>query len=135
VDEKYFIGIFELDAQHEEIVTVLTKLGDALDDPGRRPEIAGILGALAEKLRFHFHYEESVMQIASYPEIQEHRRAHEVILEAVENYRKADAAGADLEFLQSQGKLPMRLFSEQVINHDARFARFVMAHKDRLGVR
>ena len=131
MDSRYLIGITEIDSQHEEIETIFIALQEAIDDQKCRQDIPGILADLYDKLKFHFSYEESVMQISSYPETQEHKRAHLAILKSFESYEELNLSGSNVEY---QGKPPTQLFYEQILAHDSRFARFIAGHKDRLGI-
>lgn len=128
MDQKYILGISEMDSQHTEIETALIALQDAIDDKERWHTL---LEDLYEKLRFHFHAEESIMQVFAYPEYQEHRRSHLEILHSVEGYRNRELTDADIAKLKQQ---PLQLFFEQILSQDLRFAAFIHRNKERLGI-
>ena len=128
MDSKYILGISEMDSQHEGIETVLIALQDAIDDKERWHSL---LENLYEKLRFHFHAEESIMQVFAYPEYQEHRRSHLEILNSVEGYRNRELTDTDIARLRDQ---PLQLFLEQILSQDLRFAAFIHRNKERLGI-
>jgi hemerythrin len=128
LDSKYILGIDELDAQHEGIESLCLALEEAVEDKDRW---RNLLEKLCEKLRFHFHAEESLMDILAYPESQQHKRSHGEIIRLVEGYRDATLTDAELETLKNQ---PMRVISEQILTQDLRFAAFFKTNKERLGI-
>lgn len=128
MDSRYALGITELDAQHTEIEMLFIALQTSLDD---KKGWHSLLESLCEKLRFHFHAEESIMQIFAYPETQEHKRKHLEILKSVESYKGKRLTKADIQELREQ---PMRLFYDQILSQDMRFAVFIKNNKERLGI-
>ena len=131
MDSRYLIGISELDSQHEEIETAFAEYQKALDNKPCPQDMQAIVATLSEKLRFHFHAEESIMRIFAYPETEEHRRRHLEILKSVERLGEDELAHPDA---QSQGDRTMQLFLEQILSQDLRFAAFLQRSKDRLGI-
>ncbi len=128
MDAKYILGIDELDAQHEGIERDCLALREAVGDPERWHRL---LDQIYEKMKFHFHAEESVMAIFAYPETQEHRRSHQEILKRIEACRQRTVDAADIEACTEQ---PMQLFQEQILSQDMRFAAFLTRNKERLGM-
>ena len=128
MDAKYILGIDELDAQHEGIERDCLALREAVGDPERWHRL---LDQIYEKMKFHFHAEESVMAIFAYPETQEHRRSHQEILKCIEACRQRTVDAVEIEACTEQ---PMQLFQEQILSQDMRFAAFLTRNKDRLGM-
>lgn len=131
MDSKYILGITELDAQHEEIESLFNAFQGAIGSKDRGRDVPLILGNLHEKVKFHFYYEESVMQIFSYPEAEEHKKSHQEIMRAVEIYKTMDWSSTDISGLDMT---PMQLFYEQILSKDLRFARHIATNKVRLGI-
>lgn len=131
MDSEYILGISELDSQHEEIERAFLALRRALETDDRQVEIPTILRDLGEKLTRHFAFEESVMQLLSYPEAFEHTRAHRQILKSLAAYQEMVLSGQSLE---KAGHPALQLFYDQILSHDRRFSRFMGGHKDRLGL-
>ena len=128
MDAKYILGIDELDAQHEGIERDCLALREAAGDPERWHRL---LDQIYEKMKFHFHAEESVMAIFAYPETQEHRRSHQEILKCIEACRQRTVDAVEIEACTEQ---PMQLFQEQILSQDMRFAAFLTRNKERLGM-
>ncbi len=131
MDSKYALGISELDAQHEEIEADFIAFSAALTDQNRWSDLPGMLDSLYEKLKFHFHAEESIMQIFAYPEALEHKKSHLEILKSVEVHKNSQLSDTEIKRLRDQ---PLQLFMEQILSQDMRFAAFIKRSKDRLGI-
>jgi len=131
VDQKYKLGIVELDSQHEEIEQSLNALQTAIETKDRWHVLHYLLENLLEKLVFHFSFEEAVMQIFSYPEAEKHAHAHQALLEAVQHYRNQNLISAEAE---NSGTPPIDFFHEQILNHDLHFAAYIKGLKERLGI-
>jgi len=131
LDQKFILGIVELDAQHQEIEQILISLQEAIDNKNRWHVLHYLLESLHEKLLFHFSFEEAVMQIFSYPEAEEHSRAHKPSLASVEKYKNLTVTNAGLDSL---GDLPVQHFYDQIITHDIKFVAYIKEIKERLGI-
>ena len=131
MDSKYLIGISELDSQHEEIESAFSEYQEAIKDKARASEMPGIIANLREKVRFHFHAEESIMRIFAYPETEEHRRFHLEILKSIERLGHDTSVSVETQDANDQA---MRLFLEQILSQDMRFAAFLQRSKTRLGI-
>lgn len=128
VDKKHTLGIVELDSQHGEIEQLFTALQESVGD---RKRWTALLDSVCEKMRFHFYAEESIMRIFAYPELQEHTRKHQEVLQSVERYKGKRLSKADIQQLNEQ---PMQLFYDQILSQDLRFAAFIKRNKERLGI-
>lgn len=128
MDQQYILGITELDSQHEVIENLMLALKKAIE--GNEPWV-DLHESLCEKLRFHFHAEETIMRVFAYPEFHEHRKSHLEVLKSVECYKGKKPTDADFEKLRDQ---PMQLFYEQILYQDMRFAAFIKYNKERLGI-
>jgi hemerythrin-like metal-binding protein len=131
VDQKYKLGIVELDSQHEEIEKCLIELRTAIETKDRWHVLHYHLESLLEKLVFHFSFEEAVMQIFSYPEAENHARSHQALLEAVQHYKNQNLTSAEAEHA---GPPPLELFHEQILTHDLHFSAYIKGLKERLGI-
>lgn len=128
MDSKYILGIDELDSQHEEIESICIALEGAVEDKDRW---RNLLEKLCERLRFHFHVEESIMEIFAYPEFQKHKRSHLNIINLVESYKDAAMTDAFTKKLRNQ---PLMIILEQILDQDMTFASFFKRNKERFGI-
>jgi hemerythrin-like metal-binding protein len=119
-DPGYIFGISEIDAQHEEIETILISLQNTIDDNDSWHDIHTALNDLREKLTFHFTLEEAVMHMFFRPDIRDHCRAHAEIIERVEGCMKSNVAAAESK---SSIRRQVQLARNQIHSHDSAFIR------------
>jgi hemerythrin-like metal-binding protein len=80
------IGIPELDAQHEEINELVNSLQELIAANDRQGLVPPTLKRLRQLLATHFEYEESLMQMVSYPELPQHSKMHGRVLQLFDDY-------------------------------------------------
>lgn len=119
-DSGYIFGISEIDAQHEEIETILNSLLSAMDDDDSWHDIHTALEDLHQKLTFHFTLEEAVMHMFFRPDTRDHCRAHAEILERVKGCMNGDVAVPESK---SSIKRQVQLTRNQIYSHDSVFIR------------
>ena len=130
MDPQYLTGINEIDAQHAEIEEIAQAVIEAAAAGDKLHIVHYILVRLYELLRFHFAVEESVMSIVSFPDVAEHKLAHKDILSAVERMKTASLDPKACEHDETLKKQFSIL--THIIDHDKRFAEFVIANISRL---
>ncbi|MGY0219615.1 bacteriohemerythrin [Endozoicomonadaceae bacterium StTr2] len=95
-DKSLSVGIAELDDQHKEMIDLLNELHRSLLKSDQ-VQARKILDALIQCTQIHFSVEESLMQILNYPEYDEHKYRHSILLvemrklqSRVKNWQQAD---------------------------------------------
>lgn len=126
MDDKYLIGIDEIDAQHREIDEVATLIMEARELDGRWHHVHYIVVRLYELLRFHFAVEESVMRIVCFPDVEEHKLVHKDILRGVETLKLATLNS--VQSTKSGAAEEQFSYLSHIIDHDKKFAEFVLAN-------
>ncbi len=110
MDKRYQIGIPAIDSQHEEI-SELVDLLQAWIAEGREPQLVHpTVKRLYHLVHDHFDYEEALMKMVNYPQLEPHRKVHEELLGLIADYCDEQATAAD------QGQLA-RTFSDKVLGH------------------
>lgn len=79
--EVYLIGVETVDEHHKKLFSLVNGLYDALLAGGGRVAADAALKALLDYTVYHFDAEEELMRSAGYPELEEHRRQHRVLLD------------------------------------------------------
>jgi hemerythrin len=95
-DEKYATGIQLIDSQHKELFSLTNELFRACT--GKDEELKDVfketIGRMVEYVRSHFGAEQELLQRIEYPDYQEHKKQHDMlihdILEAVNAYSKGE---------------------------------------------
>ncbi|TQV89893.1 bacteriohemerythrin [Aliikangiella coralliicola] len=81
--DELSVGIQEIDEQHKVLVNLLNQLYNAIVHQHGNEDAKEILGRLLEYTRVHFAVEESLMRILGYPDYDEHKKHHELLLNEV----------------------------------------------------
>ena len=91
--DELSVGIEEIDNQHRILVDLLNELHRAIVEHRGSEAAHRILGELLEYTRIHFAVEESLMRILGYPEYEEHKHHHELLLNEVQELSQKLEAG------------------------------------------
>ena len=130
MDEKYILGIPEIDAQHEEISEFVDALRTVISHKDQRHLVHQALKRLHQTLVTHFDYEEEFMRMLNYPELQQHKRTHKGMLKLFEDYFDHPPAPSDIEYF---GKLVSDKMLGHIMEHDLKMAEAVRRHLPKKG--
>lgn len=102
-DGSLAMGIDSIDVQHEELFRVINSMYDKMHDGREQNALIEGLDSLRSYAKYHFHTEEKLMEEYGYPELDAHRKEHEVFAERVYLYaqRPLDEVEKTLEELES----------------------------------
>lgn len=79
-DDNLRIGIDAIDKDHQTIVSLINKTAHiAITDP----EFSETIESLIDFIFLHFKREEKVMEVCGYPELEQHRKIHEQLVDHV----------------------------------------------------
>lgn len=76
-DEKYSVGVSELDEQHKQLIKILVELYEAMQAQKANEILGQIISKLVNYTKVHFSTEEKYMQQNNYPGFLEQKREHE----------------------------------------------------------
>ncbi|MGL1894707.1 MAG: bacteriohemerythrin [Spirochaetaceae bacterium] len=81
-DDKYLIGIKDIDNQHKKLVEIICKFKDSLSDKTLNivDEMGHIIKFLVSYANYHFEAEEAFMERISYPDLELHKRIHSELI-------------------------------------------------------
>jgi hemerythrin len=130
MDDKYLIGIEEIDAQHREIDEIARSIMEALELEGRWHHVHYIVVRLYESLKFHFAVEESVMRIVGFPDVEEHKLVHKEILRVIDSLKLSTLSSVKMSDLGATKN--HFSFLPHIIDHDKKFAEFILANSTAL---
>lgn len=82
--DELSVGIQEIDEQHKILVNLLNQLHDAIVHHHGGEATHQILSKLLEYTHIHFAVEESLLRILGYPDYEEHKHHHELLLNEVQ---------------------------------------------------
>lgn len=78
------VGIESVDNEHREMIDAINQLCDSVAKGHEREHTGKLLRYVIECARGHFSSEEALLQATNYPELEEHSRQHQSLLEEVE---------------------------------------------------
>jgi len=121
--EKHSVGVKALDAQHQELSSLVEHLHRAIAGHQHISEVSDLLRNIVNKAKEHCLYEERLLETNSYPQFEEHQVAHRLWISAI------DCLHNDIR----TGKLSVQLaparletwFSEHISLEDRKYAAFL----------
>ncbi|MBF0614840.1 MAG: hemerythrin family protein [Magnetococcales bacterium] len=126
----YSVGITVLDEDHKRLFELIFEMYKSMQKAYGKEDAARILTELQEYTITHFDREEAVMQKHGYPELESHRREHEVMKEKVNHFSAALAANS-----MEVSKDVVRFLQNWLINHinktDKAYSAFLTAKGER----
>ena len=122
MDNKYLLGIEELDSQHIAVFAMLGELQTACAE-NAAPEMLGSLAKkLADYLVAHFDHEESFMGAINLPDRTEHKQQHrELVALLGELVARSDRASTDCNLERTL----LETLSDHLLRYDAKIGEAV----------
>ena len=124
---EYSVGIEAVDHEHRELIDLVNRIHDALEDGRPADEVEEVFGDLFRAISAHFALEEKFMREHGYDQLRQHKGEHEHLLdelrEIMDDYRAGRAGPA--------GRLTTvveRWFADHFRTHDARLHQRLGAH-------
>lgn len=102
-DGSLAVGIESIDIQHEELFRVINSMYDKMQRGGMEHyALVEALDSLRSYVKYHFRTEEKLMEKHGYPELEQHRKEHEVFSERIYLFaqRPQDKINETLEEMQ-----------------------------------
>lgn len=109
-EEKYLLGIPEIDAQHAELSDLAVKLKEIVASKNQRHLIHPVLRRLYHLLSQHFTSEEALMEMVAYANLPLHRKTHRGLLKMLSDCIDKPIAPGDFEYFG-------RLIGDKILNH------------------
>ena len=77
-----------IDSQHKKLIDIINHFYEVFKRKGNIEEIEQILAELKDYTKYHFSAEESIMEKAGYPDLEEHKRSHNQLVEKIVDIEK-----------------------------------------------
>lgn len=88
-DEKYSVGVKELDSQHKQLIAILNDLYEAMHKQKTNEVLGQIFSKLVNYTKVHFSTEENYMSQYNYPDLNAQKKEHEAFTQKVINFKSA----------------------------------------------
>lgn len=92
-DKSWELGIGDIDRQHEQLLNLINRLGDAMKARKTGDVLLGVLDELDEYTRKHFAFEEALMKRYNYDGLDMHKPLHAKFIFQVKEFKKQVAEG------------------------------------------
>lgn len=120
------VGLQELDEQHKVLFAQLNEFYEAIDAKRGAQACRDILNRLVLHTRTHFHVEESLMRLLSYPEFDAHKLQHGNLLGQVAKVLERLDNGSSAVSFELLHFLKAWLVNH-ILHKDQRFAAYALA--------
>jgi len=84
--EEYELGFKTIDEQHQVLVGLINELYSAFIDAEAMEAISGILDKMLDYTGYHFKTEEDFFLKNNYPDIENHKKEHELFVEKTKSF-------------------------------------------------
>lgn len=128
--ERYSLQIAEVDLQHQR----LFELGDKLyyqthagDDNDHYDEIQTVLAELISYTKYHFNYEEDLLNKNNFPSVAEHKKEHDYFIEKINSIAAHDMEEDQLEIIDNLINFLSQWISSHIVFEDRKYADFLKA--------
>ena len=81
--DKFSVEIPSIDEQHKKLVAVINELYNAMKTGKTKEQMGKIVKDLVDYTKYHFSYEEKLMEKAGYKDIEEHKKQHVAFVEKI----------------------------------------------------
>ncbi|MBP7603797.1 MAG: hemerythrin family protein [Spirochaetes bacterium] len=99
-NDKYTVGVGEIDEQHRHLFTLTNDFHDALTIGTAKKNLGDALDALVDYARRHFMDEEKLMADSQYPELAHHRIEHDRLTREALDFRARFVEGKPVSTLE-----------------------------------
>ncbi len=121
---EFEIGIPDVDHEHQEIITLINDLHEAMSGENATISVMDFLGEIYAHVAAHFALEEKIMRTNSYDQYRDHKADHERLLDELRDIMddyEENAYFSDEEFA---GHVE-RWFTEHFKTKDARLHKYL----------
>ncbi|MGE0087100.1 MAG: bacteriohemerythrin [Desulfococcaceae bacterium] len=127
-NDKYSIGIEEIDAQHRQLVQMVNELYEAMYAGQGREALGKVLSSLILYTQTHFQTEERFMKLHDYPGYDGHKQIHEKMAAKVLDLQNAFHRGEVSNPVQISNFLKAWLV-KHILKTDRKYADFYQQKK------
>jgi hemerythrin len=92
-DDKYSVGVREMDSQHKTLIDLLNELFEAMNANRSKEILGATLSKLVNYTKTHFAAEERLMEQHNYPDLAAQKREHVALTDKVIAFKQDFDAG------------------------------------------
>lgn len=122
--EVYETGIVALDNEHRGLINEINRLYEAVRDKRGETVMSDILAMLENYTVDHFQHEEKLMAEYGFPGLEEHKRAHQELIDAVQDIKDRSSSGTE-ELARELLKFLRVWVLEHIVDVDKQYGSFL----------
>ena len=92
-NDKFLVGVTEIDQQHQKLVALINTLHDAMKSGKTKDVLGQLFTELVDYTVYHFATEERLMTQFHYPDFEKHRREHVALTQKAQSLQADYRAG------------------------------------------
>jgi len=123
----YSVGVEAVDHEHREMIDLINEVHERLIAGAKEPDVSAFLGEIFRAISAHFALEERFMRAHRYDQVEQHKQAHEELLEDIRDIMDGYEADPEGSSKLLSGKLDA-WFTDHFKTHDARLHRRLGTH-------
>ncbi|MBI4889885.1 MAG: bacteriohemerythrin [Acidobacteria bacterium] len=125
---EFSVGVQEIDTQHRRLLDIINQMHEAMKMGGKAGAVTEVINDLIGYTRYHFAYEEKLLEGTGYPELEEHRRKHRAMVAQVEAFRSQAKTGSAAVSLKLMGFLKDWL-TRHILETDKRYSAHLTGYR------
>jgi hemerythrin len=123
-DNRYKLGINNIDTQHKKLFELVNRLFVLEDSANVKEALREILYEFSDYMKTHFSDEEEYMSLIDFPELQEHKKLHQEIVDTI---TQIITTPAKLNIIKSKMKVvAKRALIDHIMNEDTKIKIFIL---------
>lgn len=123
-NDRFSIGLQEIDNQHKRLIDIINKLHDVLKNDASEPVADSVFFDLHSYTKEHFSAEEASMSESGFPDVDKHAQAHRNLETQLEGYRRKYDAG-DKGAAVDLAQFLMTWLVEHMLKMDGEYGEFL----------
>jgi hemerythrin len=127
-DKSYATGIQSIDSQHQVLIGMIAKFQKGMLEGRTREQLPGLLDNLITYAEYHFRWEEQMLEQKQYPELEKHRKGHQVLTDQIRDFERRFEAGKVVAGASVMLFL-RHWFTDHILETDFRYAKYFEAEK------
>ncbi len=128
-DERYSVGVRELDEQHKQLFRMFDGLIESMETAVNSQTVSDLLADLREYALVHFETEERYMSECGYPDLENHKWTHEQFRMKVDDL----CSGGAIQAGQVRRDMLVFLYdwlSTHILSCDKKYAQLASSHHE-----
>jgi hemerythrin-like metal-binding protein len=126
--DSYRTGLDDVDYEHRELIDIINRLYERLEDPDAPLSVPAFFGDLNRAISAHFALEERHMRERGYDQLSEHKGDHERLLDDLRELMDGYAALPAVRRAADLGRALDDWFTIHFRTHDSRLHRALGPH-------